>query len=105
MLKKPTADFNEDQLNLIGHETSLNNPVTEGPESTSPLSHELETPTTLTNIEPAMLEMPYGIPEERRLKNVLIGASRKDGVWLTTFEDPKLGEAEWQVRKVFLKTT
>ena len=103
-LKKPTVDFNEDQLSDLGHATSLDHPMTDGSESASPQAQELETTATLTNVDPAMLEVPHGVLEQNRIKNVLIGASRKGGVWLTTFEDPKPGEVEWQVRKVFLRT-
>lgn len=103
-LSKPVLDFTDDQLNDLGHETSLNKPDLEGSESSSPWSQGIDTTVTLTHVDPTKLEAPHGVPEERRIKNILIGTSRKDGVWITTFQDPGNGESEWKVGKFFLKT-
>lgn len=48
------------------------------------------------------LDSPYGIPENARVKNVLIGSRDNTGVWVTIFRDPELAGQEWDVQKEFI---
>ncbi|KAJ2968119.1 hypothetical protein NQ176_g9333 [Zarea fungicola] len=51
----------------------------------------------------AQLESPYGISEDCRIKNVLIGSREANGVWVTIFRDPQFAEEQWDVRKEFVR--
>jgi hypothetical protein len=47
-------------------------------------------------------ESPYGVAEQQRVKNAVIGPDEVDGTWLTMFLDPNPGELEWKVVKEFV---
>lgn len=48
-------------------------------------------------------EQPFGIAEMARVKNTIIGAREKEGVWATIFREPQQGEEQWDICKEFLR--
>ncbi|KAM5346189.1 hypothetical protein ACJ41O_009194 [Fusarium nematophilum] len=71
-------------------------------EPKSPISSALEGIQNL-DLKSASLESPYGIPENRRIKNTLIGPADEGGIWVTFFRDPDPGETQWKVTREFLR--
>ncbi|KAM0277786.1 hypothetical protein ACHAPQ_008998 [Fusarium lateritium] len=54
-------------------------------------------------LKSACLESPFGIPEDRRMKNAIIGPADEGGTWVTFFRDPGPGRTEWRVTREFLR--
>ncbi|KAF5676154.1 transcriptional regulatory moc3 [Fusarium heterosporum] len=54
-------------------------------------------------LKSANLESPFGIPEERRMKNAIIGPADEGGTWVTFFREPEPGKTEWRVTREFLR--
>lgn len=54
-------------------------------------------------VDAARLVAPFGLSEERRIKNTIIADVEKGGQWITTFRNPKEGEEVWDVKKMFVK--
>ncbi|KFA56614.1 hypothetical protein S40293_01083 [Stachybotrys chartarum IBT 40293] len=67
----------------------------------------LEVSTNLDDYDAQSLqyESPYGVPEERRIKNAIIGPRQDGGVWVTMFRESRDGKADWDVTREFLKLT
>ncbi|CAG9984331.1 unnamed protein product [Clonostachys byssicola] len=55
----------------------------------------------LSSLDPDRLVAPFGIPAERRLRNVLVMQRTTGGARVTVFKDPGLGETEWKVKEFF----
>jgi hypothetical protein len=104
-LRKPTVGrLGLDEMSgVLAPETSLDQRRHESPAGLSPLSQDTDADAAIPHVDPSCIQSPYGVPEEQRIKNALIGPSKPGGVWLTTFEEPLPGHLEWHTRKVFLK--
>ncbi|KAH7309776.1 hypothetical protein B0I35DRAFT_358733 [Stachybotrys elegans] len=53
--------------------------------------------------DPTKLESPFGIPEEDRVKNAIIGPRNDTGTWATLFRDGRAGSSDWDITRDFLK--
>ncbi|WZH49388.1 Transcriptional regulatory moc3 [Fusarium acuminatum] len=75
------------------------------PEPASPVSAAVDGIQQLdvAALKSARLESPFGIPEERRMKNAIIGPPGEGGTWVTFFRDPEPGKTEWRVTRDFLR--
>ena len=63
-------------------------------------------PVDLLPAPPAILipDSPFGIPEHRRVKNVLIDMNPgPDGQWVSVFTHPADGEAAWRITREFVE--
>ncbi|KAF5006678.1 hypothetical protein FDECE_6970 [Fusarium decemcellulare] len=75
-------------------------------EPMSPISAALEgiQQLDLAALKSASLESPFGVPENRRIKNALIGPTEDSGgVWTTFFQDPPPGQTQWRITREFLR--
>ena len=129
---KPTYDICEDRPSLaeIGVGTSVSYVVTTTGEGTyesnratpsssdsigasSPGGSSIADAVTTTStallllpesgIDPARLEAPFGLPEDLRVKNTILGKRENGGIWVTTFRSPRPGEMAWDAKMEFLK--
>ncbi|KAG5664941.1 hypothetical protein KAF25_008675 [Fusarium avenaceum] len=75
------------------------------PEPASPVSAAVDGIQQLdvAALKSACLESPFGIPEDRRMKNAIIGPPGEGGTWVTFFRDPEPGKTEWRVTREFLR--
>ncbi|KAI9151479.1 Transcription regulator lscL [Paramyrothecium foliicola] len=60
-------------------------------------------PPMAVNLEAMGVESPYGVPEDARIKNTMIGPVQDGGVWSTMFRSGKDGTGTWDVTREFLK--
>ncbi|KAM0420411.1 hypothetical protein ACHAPT_011832 [Fusarium lateritium] len=73
-------------------------------EPVSPISSALEgIQIDLAALGSASLESPFGIPENRRIKNAVIGPAEDGGIWTTFFRDPDPGQTQWKVTREFMR--
>ncbi|KAM0351794.1 hypothetical protein ACHAPU_002306 [Fusarium lateritium] len=76
-------------------ETQPRSPVTAAVDSIQQLD--------INALKSACLESPFGIPEERRMKNAVIGPADDGGTWVTFFREPEPGKKEWRVTRELLR--
>jgi hypothetical protein len=56
-----------------------------------------------SSLDPTRLEAPFGLCEDVRVKNTVLGKRENGGVWVTTFRNPRPGEMVWDAKLEFLK--
>ncbi|KAF5024366.1 hypothetical protein F66182_3553 [Fusarium sp. NRRL 66182] len=74
-------------------------------EAMSPISAALEGIQQLDHdtLKSTTLESPFGVPENRRIKNAIVGPPDEDGIWTTYFRDPEPGKTEWKITRELLR--
>lgn len=94
----PTSDNFNSGSSSISSSSNHSEPI-------SPISSAMEAiqQLDLGTLQTANLESPFGIPENRRVKNATIGPSEEGGIWSTFFRDPEPGETKWKIDREFFR--
>ena len=86
---------------LKGSPSLVPSPVVQDPIplTTTAATNDLVNPNVST---PNPSAPSFGIPDDMRVKNTLIGPINDQGVWVATFKEPPIGESEWDVQRKFI---
>ncbi|KAM0186357.1 hypothetical protein ACHAPI_011710 [Fusarium lateritium] len=108
-LPPPPVSFTDPSV----EEVSCNSPYSLGSSSSPNSAAEPVSPVSaavdgiqqldVAALKSACLESPFGIPEDRRMQNAIIGPADEGGTWVTFFRDPGPGRTEWRVTREFLR--